>query len=87
MFKKMSDHGFAVWVAAITGEMGAATETGFELINPAVQVFEKKAKSDGELGSGVKEKAIEQKPAAEVQPLEKDSVGKRKSLLEGVQMK
>ena len=87
MFKKMSDHGFAVWVAAITGEIGAATETGFELINPAVQVFEKKAKSDGELGSGVKEKAMEQKPAAEVQPPEKDSVGRRKSLLEGVQMK
>jgi len=35
----------------------------------------------------VKEKAIEQKSAAEVQPLEKDSVGKRKSLLDGVEMK
>ena len=52
MFKKLSDHGFADWVAAITGEIGAATETGFELINAAVQVFEKKTKSESESGSG-----------------------------------
>jgi hypothetical protein len=46
VFKKLTDHGFADWVAAITGEIGPATETGFELVNAAVQVFEKKAKAE-----------------------------------------
>jgi hypothetical protein len=85
MFKKLSDHGFVDWVAAITGEIGAVTETGFELVNAAVQVFEKKPKGESEVGA--QEKAVAQKPTAEVQPSEKDGVGKRKSLLNGVQMK
>jgi sRNA-binding protein len=34
------------WVAAITGQLGAALEGGFRLDNPSVQVFEKKAKPD-----------------------------------------
>ena len=34
------------WVAAITGKMGEAVEGGFRLVNPAVQVFEKKPKPD-----------------------------------------
>ena len=34
------------WVAAITGQMGEAVESGFRLVNPAVQVFEKKPKPD-----------------------------------------
>jgi hypothetical protein len=91
IFKKLSDHGFTDWVAAITGEIGTATETGFELINAAVQVFEKKAKSDGESSSEGKEKAIEraieQKPVVEANPLEKSKEGKRKSLLDGVQVR
>ena len=33
LFKKLTDHGFADWIAAITGEIGPATETGFELVN------------------------------------------------------
>jgi hypothetical protein len=85
MFKKLTDHGFADWVAAITGEIGTATETGFELVNAAVQVFEKKPK--GESDAGAQEKAGAQKPTAEVQPSEKGGVGNRKSLLNGVQMK
>jgi sRNA-binding protein len=32
------------WVAAITGPMGEAVAGGFRLVNPAVQVFEKKPK-------------------------------------------
>jgi len=32
------------WVATLTGKMGATTTDGFELIEPAVQVFEKKVK-------------------------------------------
>jgi hypothetical protein len=34
---------FPLWVAAITGKMGAGIGTGFRLQEPAVQVFEKKA--------------------------------------------
>ena len=41
--KKAADS-FSMWVAAITGQMGEDVEGGFWLINPAVQVFEKKPK-------------------------------------------
>lgn len=44
VFKKLSTHGFESWVAAITGDLGAPTHSGFELLNPAVQIFEKKQK-------------------------------------------
>ena len=60
MFKKLTDHGFTDWIAAITGEIGPATQTGFELMNSAVQVFEKKAR---EADTGA-----EAKPAAAAQP-------------------
>ena len=42
LFKKLTHHGYEHWVAAISGDLGEATETGFELQNIAVQVFEKK---------------------------------------------
>ena len=61
-FKKLTDHGFTEWIAAITGELGPATETGFELMNASVQIFEKKAR---EADTGAEAKA---KPAAEPKP-------------------
>ena len=61
LFKKLTDHGFTDWVAAITGEIGPATETGFELVNTSVQVFERKAR---EADTGT-----EAKPVAEPQPV------------------
>ena len=42
MFKKLTDHGFTDWIAAITGEIGPVTETGFELVNASVQVLSAK---------------------------------------------
>ena len=33
-----------LWMAAVTGKMGPATKDGFELLEPGMQVFEKKAK-------------------------------------------
>jgi len=33
---------YPMWVAAITGQMGQPQGTGFELIEPALQVFERK---------------------------------------------
>jgi hypothetical protein len=35
-----------MWVAAIAGKMGARTAEGFELTEPAIQVFERKAKPE-----------------------------------------
>jgi hypothetical protein len=94
VFKKLTDHGFLDWFAAITGEIGPATATGFELVNAAVQVFEKQARGgrDAEVEEG---KAIAQpetsaggavaKGKTEVEP--KGAVaGKRKNLLDGVKL-
>jgi hypothetical protein len=90
LFKKFTDHGFAQWVAAISGELGPATETGFELLNPAVQVFEKKAPADAPIGQE-KAPANDAKAAAAVArpqpPKAEAATDKRKSLLNGVRMK
>ena len=51
------------WVAAITGKMGEAVAGGFRLVNPAVQVFEKKAKPDAAAPPAPEPKAPES-PAA-----------------------
>jgi hypothetical protein len=87
VFKKLTDHGFADWVAAITGEIGPATETGFELVNAAVQVFEKKPKAEVD---AVAKATVEQKPDAQsvcvalAQPEKSDggAVGKGKAGVE-----
>ena len=92
LFKKLTDHGYAQWVAAITGEMGVATETGFELQNAAVQVFEKKAPPDGARGA---EKVVpkeaqapaQQKAIAPLPPKPEAERGKRKGRLESVQIR
>jgi hypothetical protein len=46
VYKKLDDAqaNFPMWVAAIAGKMGEATETGFVLLEPNIQVFEKKPK-------------------------------------------
>jgi hypothetical protein len=46
IWKKLEDAqaNFPMWVAAISGKMGEPTRNGFELMEPAIQVFEKKAK-------------------------------------------
>ena len=48
VFKKLTDAqaNFPEWVAAIAGKMGEATENGFVLLEPNIQVFEKKPKAD-----------------------------------------
>lgn len=48
VFKKLTDHGFDNWVAAIGGDLGPNTETGFELLNASIQVFEKKSSADAQ---------------------------------------
>ena len=68
MFKKLTDHGFTEWIAAITGEIGPMTETGFELVNASVQVFERKAR-ENDTGAETKEKSVaETKPSAVARP-------------------
>lgn len=46
VYKKLEDAqaNFPMWVAAIAGKLGEATETGFVLLEPNIQVFEKKPK-------------------------------------------
>jgi hypothetical protein len=51
LFNKLTNHGFHKWVAVISGELGPATETGCELVNPSLQVFEKKPRGDAEPAS------------------------------------
>jgi hypothetical protein len=84
LFKKLIDHGYEQWVAAITGELGPATETGFELLNPTIQMFEKKTPVDAPT-----EQANAPSTASNL-PSDKAAQGsavKRKNLLDGVRMK
>jgi hypothetical protein len=48
VWKKLTDAqlNYPEWVAAITGKMGEETENGFVLLEPNIQVFEKKPKPD-----------------------------------------
>lgn len=48
VWKKLADAqaNFPEWVGAIAGKMGEATENGFILLEPNIQVFEKKPKAD-----------------------------------------
>ena len=50
VFKKLeqAQTDYPMWVAAIAGKMGEATEQGFVLNEPAIQVFEKKPKEPKE---------------------------------------
>ena len=81
MFKKLTDHGFADWIAAITGEMGPATETGFELVNASVQVFERKAReadarAEAKPPAEPKPTTAEPKPPAVARPEQSTEAGK-----------
>ncbi len=48
MWKKLEDAArtWPLWVAAIAGKMGERTQEGFELEEPSVQAFERKAKAE-----------------------------------------
>jgi hypothetical protein len=84
LFKKLIDHGYEQWVAAIAGELGPTTETGFELLNPTVQVFKKKTPADAPT------EQVNSPSTASNPPSDKaaqGSAGKRKTLLDGVRMK
>ena len=43
------------WIAALTGTMGERTEQGFVLVNPGLQVFERKPKAPAEAASPLAE--------------------------------
>ncbi|PZV04383.1 MAG: fertility inhibition FinO-like protein [Leptolyngbya sp.] len=48
VFKKLEEAqaNFPSWIAAISGKLGEATETGFILEQAAIQVFERKPKEE-----------------------------------------
>jgi len=48
VFKKLADAqaNYPQWVGAIAGKMGQATDNGFMLLEPNIQVFEKKPKAE-----------------------------------------
>ena len=52
VFKKLEDAqaNFPMWVAAVAGKMGQPTEKGFVLVEPNIQVFEKKPKEPATAG-------------------------------------
>lgn len=52
VWKKLEDAqaNFPMWVAAIAGKIGEATDRGFVLLEPNIQVFEKKAKEPATAG-------------------------------------
>ena len=88
MFKKLTDHGFPEWVASITGDLGPATETGFELENASLQIFQKKAKAEAEAKPEAKVQAAVASAMARPQASKAEAKpeGKR-SLLDGVKMR
>ena len=47
VFKKLeqAQENYPMWVGAIAGKLGAATDKGFILDQPSIQVFEKKPKA------------------------------------------
>ena len=81
--------------------MGPATETGFELVNASVQVFERKARENDAGAEATEKAATEPKPSAAARPEQSAEAGKGlakaeagvkpkpkgKGLLDGVQMK
>ncbi len=94
-FKKLTTHGYEQWVATVTGEIGAATATGFELENAAVQVFERKAADPTEgTAPPTAEKAppapAPAAPAAPVSPPPRNVAmqsSQRRNPLDGVQIR
>jgi hypothetical protein len=56
-----------LWLAAITGQMGQSQGQGFTLVEPALQVFERKARAD-KPAEAVPPAPAEAAPAAQVGP-------------------
>jgi hypothetical protein len=62
---KTAAENYPQWVAALTGKLGEAIEGGFRLVNPAVQIFEKKPKPDAAAPPAPAPKAAQPAPAPE----------------------
>jgi hypothetical protein len=89
-FKKLQEHGFTNWVATISGSLGDVTETGFELANASVQVFEKKEKEadNGNTPAEVSTSApSSEKAALEPQKTIEKAPVKKKGLLDGIEVR
>jgi hypothetical protein len=90
-FIKLTNHGFKQWIAAISGELGPATETGFELVNASIQVFEKRPKIEAESASQKIQEVTSVPPTSSAHPPEQKGEDQpkerqRKNLLSGVRL-
>ncbi len=92
-FSKLTQHGFEQWIAAISGELGPATESGFELVNASIQIFEKlsKPKRDSEPASGKIQEVASVPHTSSAHPPElkgeeQPKERQRKNLLSGVRL-
>ncbi len=47
-----ADKSYDMWVAAVTGQLGAKTDTGYLLDQPSIQAFERKPKEPKEAKEG-----------------------------------
>jgi hypothetical protein len=56
------------WIAAISGQMGEMTATGFKLDSPSIKVFERKAKDSSQPEETTSKDNLSQPPVTEAQP-------------------
>ena len=65
---EQAQQSYASWIAAISGQIGEMTATGFRLDSPSIKVFERKAKNRSQPEETTSKDNPSQQPAAEAQP-------------------
>lgn len=65
---EQAQQSYPSWIAAISGQMGSLTATGFKLDSPSIKVFERKAKNSSQPEETTSKDNPSQPLAAEAQP-------------------
>ena len=65
---EQAQQSYPSWVAAISGQIGEMTATGFRLSSPAIKVFERKTKDSSQPEETTSKDNPSQQPAVEAQP-------------------
>jgi hypothetical protein len=66
---EQAQQSYPSWIAAISGQMGSLTATGFRLESPAIKVFERKTKDSSQPEETTSKDNPSQPPVTEAQPL------------------